>query len=59
MVLYDDAITIYENAKKAGVDVELLDEPELFHVWHAFAPMLEEGQAAVDQIGVYLRNKMR
>ena len=58
-VLYDDAITVYENAKKAGVDVELLDEPELFHVWHAFAPMLEEGQAAVDQIGVYLRNKMR
>lgn len=57
-VLYDDAITVYENAKNAGVDVELLDEPELFHVWHAFAPMLDEGQAAVDQIGVYLRAKM-
>ncbi|MBV1930992.1 MAG: alpha/beta hydrolase [Porticoccaceae bacterium] len=57
-VLYDDAITVYENAKKAGVDVELLDEPEMFHVWHAFAPMLEEAQDAVDKIGVYLRGKM-
>jgi len=57
-VLYDDAITVYENAKKAGVDVELLDEPEMFHVWHAFAPMLEEAQEAVDKIGVYLRSKM-
>jgi len=57
-VLYDDAIIVVENARKAGVDVELLDEPELFHVWHAFAPMLEEAQAAVDSIGVYLRGKM-
>lgn len=57
-VLYDDAITVYENAKKAGVDVELLDEPEMFHVWHAFAPMLDEAQQAVDKIGVYLRSKM-
>jgi epsilon-lactone hydrolase len=57
-VLYDDAITVYENAKKAGVDVELLDEPEMFHVWHAFAPMLEEAQEAVDKIGVYLQSKM-
>jgi len=57
-VLYDDAITVYENARKAGVDVELLDEPEMFHVWHAFAPMLDEAQEAVDKIGVYLRSKM-
>ena len=57
-VLYDDALTVYENAKKAGVDVELLDEPEMFHVWHAFAPMLEEAQEAVDKIGGYLRSKM-
>lgn len=57
-VLYDDAITVYENAKKAGVDVELLDEPEMFHVWHAFAPMLDEAQEAVDKIGVYLRGKL-
>lgn len=57
-VLYDDAITVYENAKKAGVDVELLDEPEMFHVWHAFAPMLDEAQQAVDKIGVYLRSKL-
>lgn len=57
-VLYDDAITVYGNAKKAGVDVELLDEPEMFHVWHAFAPMLDEAQQAVDKIGVYLRSKM-
>ncbi len=57
-VLYDDAINVFHNAQQAGLDVELLDEPEMFHVWHAFALMLEEAQQAVDKIGVYLREKM-
>lgn len=57
-ILYDDAITVANKARHVGVEVELLDEPELFHVWHAFAPMLEEGQAAVEKIGVFLKNKM-
>lgn len=56
-ILYDDAITIAEKARAAGVEVELVDEPELFHVWHAFAPMLEEAQQAVEEIGTFLKSK--
>jgi len=58
-ILYDDAITIADKASAAGVEVELLDEPELFHVWHAFAPMLEEGQEAVEKIGAFLQKQFK
>lgn len=56
-ILYDDAVTVAERARAAGVDVTLVDEPELFHVWHAFAPMLDEGQQAVEQIGAWLKTQ--
>lgn len=58
-ILYDDAVTVANRARTAGVEVELVDEPELFHVWHAFAPMLEEGQRAVEQIGAFLEKTFR
>lgn len=57
-VLYDNAISVYGNAKKAGVDAELLDKPEFFHDWHAFTPMLDAGQEVVDRIGLYSRETM-
>jgi len=57
-ILYDDSITVARRAREAGVEVELLDEPDLFHVWHAFAPMLDEGQEAVEKIGAFLRKHM-
>ncbi|MBV1930962.1 MAG: alpha/beta hydrolase [Porticoccaceae bacterium] len=58
-ILYDDAITVAKKARHVGVEVELLDEPKLFHVWHAFAPMLEEGQQAVEKIGAFLKKKLQ
>ncbi len=58
-ILYDDAITVANKARHVGVEVELLDEPELFHVWHAFAPMLEEAQQAVEKIGAFLAAKLK
>ncbi len=35
------------------LDLREAGDPELFHVWHAYAPMLDEGQKAVDDIGAY------
>ena len=58
-ILYDDALTIATNAARAKVPVALVDEPELFHVWHAFAPMLDEGQRAVEQIGGWLHARFQ
>ena len=53
--LLDDANRIAERARKAGVDVTLDVWEDMIHVFQAFAPILPEGQQAVDQIGEYLR----
>lgn len=58
-ILYDDSITLAANARKANVPVALVDEAELFHVWHAFAPMLDEGQRAIEQIGGWLQGRFQ
>ncbi len=58
-ILYDDAIRLSARAAAAGVAVKTIDEPELFHVWPAFAPILPEGQAAVETIARFLREAMR
>ena len=52
--LLDDSTRLHARAKAAGVDALLEKGEELFHVWHAFAPMLPEGQEAVDRIGEYV-----
>ncbi len=52
--LLDDSTRLHARAKEAGVDALLETGEELFHVWHAFAPMLPEGQRAVDRLGEYV-----
>jgi epsilon-lactone hydrolase len=53
--LLDDSNRIAERARRAGVDVTLEHWEDMIHVFQAFAPMLPEGQQAVDKIGEYLR----
>jgi len=53
-ILLDDSTRVAERAKAAGVKVELEVWPEMFHVWHAFAKILPEGQQAIDRIGAYV-----
>ena len=57
-VLLDDTLRVADNARKAGVEVYLEQWDEMFHVWHAMAAMLDEGQQAIDRIGEFLRGKM-
>ena len=54
-VLLSDTTRVTEKARADGVDVceEVWDE--MFHVWHQFAPMLPEGQAAIDRIGEFIQ----
>ena len=54
-VLLDDATGLATRARAAGVDVSLEVWPKMIHVWHWFFPMLDEGQAAVDKIGEFVR----
>jgi acetyl esterase/lipase len=53
--LLDDANRIAERARKAGVDVTLDVWEDMIHVFQAFAPMLPEGQQAIEQIGEFHR----
>ncbi len=53
--LLDDATRITERARKAAVDVTLKVWGEMPHVWHLFAPILPEGQQAIEEIGVFFQ----
>ena len=54
-ILLSDTTRVTERARAAGVDVTEEVWDEMFHVWHAFAPMLPEGQAAIERIGEFVR----
>ena len=53
-VLLNDTTRVTERARAAGVDVTEEVWDEMFHVWHAFAPMLPEGQEAINRIGEFI-----
>ena len=52
-----DTTRVTEKARAAGVDVTEEVWDDMFHVWQAFAPMLPEGQQAIDRIGEWLRER--
>ena len=53
--LLSDSTRLAEKAESAGVDVTIEQWDEMIHVWHIFAPMLPEGQQAIDRIGEFVR----
>jgi monoterpene epsilon-lactone hydrolase len=53
--LLDDASRLAERAKKAGVNVTYEPWQNMIHVWQLFAPMLDEGQQAIEKIGAFVR----
>ena len=55
--LYDDSTRLEERARAAGVDVTLQTWEDMVHVWHLFAPLLPEGQQAIEAIGEFLRGQ--
>lgn len=57
-MLLDDARLLAERAEAHGVDVTLEVWDEMFHVWHAFAALLPEGQQAIDRIGAWVRARL-
>jgi acetyl esterase/lipase len=56
--LINDSILLEERAKQCGVDATMETWEDMFHVWHMYAPMLPEGQQAIDRIGEFVREKM-
>ena len=55
--LLDDSTRITERARKADVDVTLKVWDEMPHVWHLFAPILPEGQQAIEEIGTFFKEQ--
>ncbi len=55
--LLDDSTRITERARKADVDVTLKVWDEMPHVWHLFAPILPEGQQAIEEIGAFFKEQ--
>jgi epsilon-lactone hydrolase len=55
--LLDDSTRLADRAKHAGVDVTLQIWDEMPHVWHLAAPILPEGQEAIDKIGEFIRQR--
>ena len=54
-MLLSDTTRAAERARRAGVDVVEEVWDEMFHVWHQYAPMLPEGQEAVNRIGEFIK----
>ena len=53
--LLDDSTRLAERARKAGVKVTLEPWEDMIHVWQLFAPMLDEGQQALEKVGEFVR----
>ena len=53
--LLDDSTRLAERARKAGVKVTLEPWENMIHVFQVFAPMLDEGQQAIEKIGEFIR----
>jgi acetyl esterase/lipase len=53
--LRDDAITIVERMKVAGVGTELKIFDGMCHGWQLFAPMLEEGMTSIEDSAAFIR----
>jgi monoterpene epsilon-lactone hydrolase len=58
-ILLDDAVRLAGRAGAAEVEVQLQVWPQMPHVWHAFAFMLDEGMQATLQAAEFLKSRMQ
>lgn len=56
--LLDDSREFCAKAEGAGVEVELWVAPEMIHVWHAFAGLVPESDAALARLGGWIRQRL-
>ena len=56
--LLDDALRFAARATAAGVSVTCEAWPDMIHVWHMFAPLLREADAALEKIGAFVKTRV-
>ena len=57
--LLDDAKRLAAAIEQAGGQVNLEVWDEMIHVWHLFAPMLDKGQQAIDEMAKFMRSRLK
>jgi epsilon-lactone hydrolase len=58
-VVLDDARTIARRATEAGVPAELEVWNGMIHAWHLYAPALESGRRAVEDLAAFVRERTK
>ena len=56
-VLLDDSIRLANTARDHDVDVTLQVWPHLWHVWHLYAGLMPEANAAIRQLADFVANR--
>jgi acetyl esterase/lipase len=56
--LLDDSLRLAERARQANVDVTLHVWEDMIHVWQLFAFMAPQAEAAIDEIGSFIRERV-
>lgn len=57
--LLDDSLRIAERARQADVDVTLHVWEDMIHVWQLFAFIAPQGEAAIQEVGAFVREHIR
>lgn len=55
--LLDDSRRLAMRARHQGVDVDYVEWQGMPHIWHIFAPLLQQSRDAVAELGRYMRAK--
>ena len=55
--LFDDAVRLEAKARAAGVETTFEEWEDMIHVWHIFAPILDEGQEAIERMAEFMRDQ--
>ena len=58
-ILLDDSTSLAEKARAAGVDVTLLVEQDMVHVWHMLSAITPEGQDGVVKAGKWIQSHLK
>ena len=53
--LLDDSTRLADKLKEYNVPFEMHVWEDMFHVWHAYAPILPEGQQAIEEAGDFIK----
>jgi monoterpene epsilon-lactone hydrolase len=54
-VFLDDARATHAHARRAGVDSELDEWPDMIHQWQLYAAELDEGQRAIERMATFIQ----